>query len=151
MNKLALVFVLIILASTPICCRQRLRPEETAIRLVKESNTFEGGLPVGLTIDAWLKIKGEEVRPIGWSVSKKNDQVYLVGYKYKIFSFREGSGERGFFFEVNLATEVVQNVTERVTREMGSLASPLTNDEDIPAQLLQNWEDKEKILSGGDP
>jgi len=145
------MFVLIFTASFSISCQQRLRPEEKAIRLVEESNTFEGGLPVRLSIDTWLKTKGEEVRPMGWRVTKKDDQVYLVGYKYKIFSFEEGSGESGFFFEVNLSTEAVQNVTQRAAREMSPLAPPLKDEDGISDQLFQEWVEKEKLLSGANP
>ena len=145
------MFVLIITTSPHIGCQQRIRPEEKAIRLVEESNAFEGGLPVRLSIDAWLKMKGNEVRPVGWRATKKEDQIYLVAYKYRIYSFREGSGESGFFFEVNLATEMVQNVTQRVTREMGSLAPPLKDEDGISDQLFQEWVEKEKLLSGANP
>jgi hypothetical protein len=151
MNKRLFTFVLIIAASIPICCQKGLRPEERAIHLVEESRALGGELSVGHAIEAWLKAKGEEIRPIGWTVTKRDDQVYLVGYRYKIFSFEKGSGERGFFFEVNLLTEAVQNVTERVTREMGSLVPPLKDGEEIPDQLLEKWVEKERMLSGAKP
>jgi len=150
MNKIFFTFVIIITALIHISCPQKLSPEEKAIRLVEESQALGGEMSVNLTIDKWLKEKGEEVRPIGWSASKKNDQVYLVSYKYKVYSFREGTGERGFFFEVNLPTEAVRNVTEEVTREMGSLAPPFKKEEEISEQLMQELEEKEKILSGGE-
>ena len=151
MNKRLFTFFLITAASIPVCCQQDLRPEERAIRLVEESRVLGGELSVGHAIEAWLEARGEDVRPIGWTATKKDDQVYLVGYKYKIFSFEKGSGERGFFFEVNLSTKAVQNVTERVTREMGSLAPPLKDGKEIPDQLLQKWVEEEKMLSGADP
>jgi hypothetical protein len=151
MNKAFLTLILIIAASPHFGCQQRLRPEEKAIRLVEESNAFEGGLPVRLSIDNWMEMKGNEVRPMGWEVTQKEDHVYLVAYRYRIYSFREGSGESGFFFEVNLATEEVQNVTQREVREMSSLTPPLKNDKDITKELLDKWENTEKRLSGGDP
>ena len=150
MNKAFFMFVLIFIASFSISCQQRLRPEQEAIRLVEESNAFEGGLPVRSSIDTWLKMKGNEVRPMGWRVTKKEDQIYLVAYRYRIYSFREGSGESGFFFEVNLATEAVQNVTQRVVREMGPLA-PALKEDGISDQLFQEWVEKEKLLSGATP
>ncbi len=145
------MFILIITAFFHIECQQRLRPEERAIKLVEDSQALGGELSVKQIIDKWLKEKGEEVRPMGWSVEKKDDQVYLVGYKYRIFSFQRGSGERGFFFEVNLATEEVQNVTQRKMREMGSLAPPLKDEDDISDQLFQEWVEKEELLSGANP
>ena len=151
MNKAFFLLILIITASPHIGCQQKLRPAERAIRLVEESLALGGELPVGHAIETWLEARGEDVRPIGWTVTKKDDQVYLVGYKYKIYSFEKGSGERGFFFEVNLSTEAVENVTERVTREMGSLAPPLKDGEEIPDQLLQKWVEEERMLSGADP
>ena len=151
MSKAFFMFILIFTASFSISCQQRLRPEEEAIRLVEESNAFEGGLPVRLSIDTWMKIKGNEVRPMGWVVTKKEDQIYFVAYKYRIYSFREGSGESGFFFEVNLATEAVQNVTQRAAREMNPLAPPLKDEDGISDQLFQEWVEKEKLLSGANP
>ena len=142
--------IIIFVASFSISCQQRLQPEEKAIRLVEKSNAFEGSLPVRLSIDNWMKIRGNEVRPMGWVVTKKEDPIYLVVYKYKIYSFREGSGESGFFFEVNLATGAVKNVTQREVREMGSLAPPLRNDKDLPEELLNKWENTERRLSGGE-
>jgi hypothetical protein len=150
-NKAFFIFVLVFTIPLSVSCQQRLRPEEKAIRLVEESNAFEGGLPVKLSIDAWLKIKGNEVRPMGWRVIQKEDQIYLVAYKYRIYSFREGSGESGFFFEVNLATEEVRNVTERMAREMGSLEPPLKDEDGISNQLFQEWVEKEELLSGANP
>jgi hypothetical protein len=151
MNKVFCIFVLIFIASFYISCQKRLRPEEKAIRLVEESNTFEGDLPVRLSIDTWIKLKGNEVRPIGWEVTRKEDQICLVAYKYKIYSFREGSGERGFFFEVNLATEAVRNVTQIMAREIGSLDPPLKDEDGISDQLFQEWVEKENLLSGANP
>lgn len=151
MNKTFFMFVLMITASILVCCKQGLRPEEKAIQLAEESQALGGETTVGRTIETWLKAKGEDVRPIGWSVTKKDDQVYLVAYEYKIYSFRHGSGERGFFFEVDLSTEEVENITEELTRELGSLAPPLRDEETMSDQLLQKWIEKEKVLSGGDP
>ena len=151
MNKALFIFVLIFFAAFSFSCQQRLRPEERAIRLVEESNAFEGGLPVRVSIDAWIKMKENEVRPMGWRVTQKEDQIYLVAYKYRIYSFREGSGESGFFFEVNLATEKVQNVTQKEAREMGSLSPPLKDEDGISDQLFQEWVEKEELLSGANP
>lgn len=150
-NKAFFIFILIFTASFSISCQQRLRSEERAIRLVEDSQALGGDLSVKQTIDKWLKEKGKEVRPMGWVVTKKEDQIYLVGYKYRIYSFREGSGESGFFFEVNLATDAVQNVTQRAAREMGPLAPPLKDEDGISDQLFQEWVEKEKLLSGANP
>jgi hypothetical protein len=151
MNKALLVLFLMITSSIPICCQQRLWPEEKAIRLVEDSQALGGESSVKLTIDNWLKEKGAEVQPIGWRVTKKEDQIYFVIYKYRIYSFKEGSGERGFFFEVNLATEAVENVTRKLLREMGPLAPPLKNEDGISRQLFQEWVEKDKLLSGANP
>jgi hypothetical protein len=151
MKKVPFMAILIITASLHIGCQQRLRPEEKAIRLVEDSQALGGELSVELAIDRWLKEKGENIRPLGWIVTKKKNQIYLVAYKYRIYSFKEGSGESGFFFEVNLATEEVQNVTQRATREMGPLAPPLKDEDAISDQLFKEWVEKEKLLSGDSP
>ena len=151
MKKIPFMVILIITASLYIGCQQRLRPEERAIRLVEDSKALGGELSVKLTFDKWFEEKGEEVRPSGWTVSEKEDQIYLVAYKFRVYSFSEGSGESGFFFEVNLATETVRNVTQRVLREIGPLSPPLKDEGGISEQLFQEWVEKEELLSGANP
>lgn len=150
-TRISLLSVLIVTALFAMSCSRKFSPEEKAIKLVEESRALAGDLSVKLTIEKWLKEKGEEVKPIGWKVSKKNDQVYLVSYKYKIYSFREGTGERGFFFEVDLNSGSVRNVTRRFTRKLDPLASPFEKEEEISEKLMQKIREKEETLPGSTP
>jgi len=131
-------------------CSREIPPEEKAIRLVEESQALVSGLSVKMTIDNWLEERGDKVKPIGWAVHKKKDQVYLVSYTYNVYSFGEGTGERGFFFEANLATGVVLNVTKDFVQEMGFL-SPSFKEEEVREKLMQKFEDERKLLSGDEP
>jgi hypothetical protein len=151
MNKLFLIFVLIITSFMMVGCSQELPPEEKALKLVKASQALGGDQSVKLTLNSWLKERGEEVRPIGWHVRKEHDEVYLVSYKYKIYSFKEGTGERGFFFEVNVDSGSVRNMTKEVTGKMGSLSSSFKKEQEISDQLMKKLGEEEKMLSGGEP
>jgi hypothetical protein len=118
---------------------------------VEESQALGGKQSVKLVLDKWLKERGEEIKPIGWQVSKEHDEVYLVSYMYKVYSFREGTGERGFFFEVDVDSGSVRNVTKEVTRKMGSLSPSFRKEGEISEQLMKKLGEEEKMLSGGEP
>jgi len=118
---------------------------------VEESQALGGNQSVKLALDKWLKERGEEIKPIGWRVSKEHDEVYLVSYMYKVYSFREGTGERGFFFEVDVDSGSVRNVTKEVTRKMGSLSPSFRKEGEISEQLMKKLGEEEKMLSGGEP
>ncbi len=79
---------------------KRRSPEDQALQLVKKSY---GETPYKLTLQM---MKGE-LRIIGWRVRRIDDQVYLVSY-----TFDDGSGSRGWFWEVNLIGDIVRNVNE---------------------------------------
>ena len=148
MDKTLLTSLLVSLALIVTGCPKKLTQEEKAIRLVKESETLGGNTTVRLRLDQWLEEQGDRVRPIGWNVTQKSDQVYLVSYKYRVYSFGEGTGERGFFFEVNLDTEAVRNVTKEVARKMVPLSLPFKDEKQIPEKLMQQLEEESKMFSG---
>ena len=151
MNRLLLIFLLIISVLMITSCAKELPSEERALKLVEESKALGGNKSVKRTLDKWLKESGEEIKPIGWHVSKEHDAVYLVSYKYKVYSFREGTGERGFFFEVDLNSGSVRNVTKEVTQKMGSLSPSFAKEGEISEQLMKKLGEEEKMLSGGEP
>ena len=132
-------------------CSRELPPEEKALKLVEASQALGGDQSVKLTLNSWLKERGEEVRPIGWHVSKEHDEVYLVSYKYKIYSFKEGMGERGFFFEVDVDSGSVRNVTKEVTGKMDSLSPSFKKEGEISEQLMKKLGEEEKMFSGEEP
>ena len=151
MKKAFVFFILSTLAPLIMTgCSREIPPEEKAIRLVEASQALGGSLSVKMTIDNWLAERGDKVKPIGWAVHKKQDHVYLVSYTYNVYSFREGTGERGFFFEANLATGAVRNVTKDFVREMGPL-SPSLKEGEVREKLMQRFEDEQKLLSGDEP
>jgi hypothetical protein len=129
-------------------CSREVPPEEKALRLAEESQVLGGNQSVKLTLNNWLEERGEEIKPIGWGVSKKHDQVYMVSYKYKIYSFKKGTGERGFFFEVDLGSGSVRNVTKEVMQKMGSLSPSFRGEEEISEQLMKKLGEDEKMVSG---
>ena len=152
MKKALLISMISTLAFVMVTgCSREMPPEEKAIRLVEESQALGGNLSVKTSIDNWLEERGDKVRPIGWAAHKKEDQVYLVSYTYNVYSFREGTGERGFFFEANLATGAVRNVTKDFVREMGSLSPSFKEEEEVREKLMEKFGDDQKLLSGDEP
>ena len=151
MNKLFFIFVLAICVLMIASCSKELSPEEKALKLVKKSQALGGNQSVKRALDKWLKERGEEIKPIGWQVGKERDDVYLVSYMYKVHSFQEGAGERGFFFEVDVDSGSVRNVTKEVTQKMGSLSPSFRKEEEISQQLMKTLGEEEKMLSGGEP
>jgi hypothetical protein len=79
--------------------------EKEAINMVKYSKVL-GYLNVETTIRNWLKeIKGN-LEIIGWKGAKISEQTYLVSYTYD-----DGSGVKGYYFDVNLKGKIVRKVT----------------------------------------
>ena len=146
MGKLKIICVMIIEAAIIISgCQRDLSPKERAFELVKNSNVINKDLPVKKVIEEWLKENKNEVKPIGWKVSKKDDQVYLVSYHYKTYSFNKGSGERVFSFQVDLDTGVVKDVTKEMEKRMMPLAKPFQDENEISEELLNKLSEGEEI------
>ena len=142
MNKLIWISITTISILSTIGCQRNLPPKQKAFELVKNSNVINKALPVKRVIQEWLKENKDEVKPIGWKVSKKDGRVYLVSYHYTIYSFNEGSGERVFSFEVDLDTEIVKDVTKEVEKRMIPLEKAFRDENEISEELL-------KSLNGG--
>ena len=72
-----------------------------------------------------------DIKPIGWEVNKIGDNLYLVNYKYNIYSFEEGTGERGFFFRVDLKDGLVSDVTDQYLQQMKPLSKAYKDEKEI--------------------
>ena len=139
MNNLLFSVVLIIVSLAVIGCSQK-SPEYKAIEMTKKSYALGGSLTVERTIQDWLKEKKDEVKPIGWEASRKNEQIYLVSYTFEIYSFTEGVGERGYFFEANIAAEVVHNITSEYERDRKHLSPAFKDEKELFEELLRKDE-----------
>ena len=113
-------------------CSENRRPEKRALELVVDSYALDEDKPVYRFIKEFLNQKGDDVKPIGWYVEKTSDSEFLVSYKYRIYSFKEGIGEKGFFFEVNLNNESVIDRTNEYLEKM----KPLSKTYKISSSLL---------------
>jgi hypothetical protein len=80
-------------------------PVIRAIGLAKNSHAFGGYLTVESQIKDWLADKKGGLKIYGWEAKKVDDQKYLVSY-----TFDQGSGRVGYFFEVNLVANIVRKV-----------------------------------------
>jgi hypothetical protein len=117
-------------------CSGNAPPEKRALELAKDSYALDGDKPAYRIIEEFTRRKGDDVKPIGWEVEKKADNKYLVSFKYKIYSFNEGVGERGFFFEVDLDNGSVTDKTEEILENMKPLSSAYKNEKEIFREMI---------------
>ncbi len=94
-----------------IGCSDNTPPEQNALDLVKNSHIVNKDLSVDRVIKDFIGEKGDDIKPLCWRAEKMTDNRYLVSYKYSLHSFKEGVGERGFFFDVDLAEN---SVTDKI-------------------------------------
>jgi len=95
------------LIKSPISSNKSFTYEDKAIELVKNSYALGLNSKVDSKIKSWLKdIKGN-LKIYGWDAIKQDEQIYLVSY-----TFDEGSGIVGYYFEVNLLAEIVRSITD---------------------------------------
>ena len=82
-----------------------LPPEERALNMAKSAFTLGKAHKVDDAIRMMLQAKKGVLKISGWKAEKKGENIYVVSY-----IFKDGSGENGFFFEVNLRAEIVRSV-----------------------------------------
>lgn len=80
-------------------------PESKAIDLARKSLALGYHHTVDSAIRRMLERKKGDLVIRGWGAEKKGDETYLVSFVYN-----DKSGENGFFFEVNLAAEIVRSI-----------------------------------------
>jgi hypothetical protein len=112
-------------------CADNTSPEQKALDLAINSHVVNKDLSVDRVIKDFIKEKGDDVKPLGWSVEKIADKRYLVSYKYSLHSFSEGIGERGFFFEVDLTDSSVTDKTIEYTKKLPPLTKAYSNEKEI--------------------
>jgi hypothetical protein len=139
------IFMIILFALFFASCSQGLSPEKKALALVLESHALGDNLSVDEVIDKMTREGGENIRPLGWDVSRIEGGIYLVSYMYNIYSFQEGTGRRGFFFEVDLKDGSVRNVTEEYLKKISPLSKPYKDEKEIIEKFR---EDSETAISG---
>lgn len=89
-----------------------LTPEkEAAINLTRNANIF-GGVSVDAELRKTLGRTKGYLKIIGWVAEMVNEQTYLVSYSYI-----DGSGAKGWFFEVNLNGGIVRKVQGDIVLE----------------------------------
>jgi hypothetical protein len=130
---LLLIFLLMFSAS----CRNDLTPKQKALDLAKKT-VMEDGLSAENHIKKMIEDGGNDIKPQGWDIEKIEDQIFIVKYKYKIYSFEKGIGEQGYFFQVDLKKNEVVDVTDQYLQRMAPLSKPFKNEEEIDKSLFKN-------------
>lgn len=121
-------------------CSRGNSPEHRALDLVRESHAIDDDMSVYQSIDRLLKGEKEEIKVIGWDAQKLSQKKYLVSYRYNIYSFARGTGEMGFFFEVDLADGSVKNITEKYLDQLKPLSKAYNGEEAIVEELIDKAE-----------
>jgi len=138
----------VLFAILDVGCSQDLSPEHEALELVQNSYALGGDLPVVLHIKKRMEDQKDDVREIGWEVTRKDKDTYLISYIFRIYSFSRGVGERGYFFEVDLRSEEVRDVTNEKILMMKPLSANYKDDKDIFDESVKKIEGlKESGLS----
>ena len=127
----------ILTVSLVIGCADNRSPEQKALELVIDSRAIDSEMTVGEYIERFREEKGDEIKPLGWSVENSGDQKYLAVYEYKIFSFDRGAGDMGFYFEADLKTGSVKNVTDEHQKEQ-KLEETYSGEKEIVDELIDD-------------
>ena len=145
MNRISLMTISIIVFAF-FSCSQGKSPEEQALEMVIKSNALSGDSSVDQKIKNWLSKEKDDIKPIGWKVSKSSTQEYLVSYLYKVYSFDQGSGERGYFFKVNLNDGSVVNITDDFERNLKPLSKPFKDEKEISEAFIKSIESSDETI-----
>jgi hypothetical protein len=138
-------FLIVLFSLFFVCCSKGLSPEKKALGLVLKSHALGGDLSVDDEIDKMIREGGDNIKHLGWDISSIEGGIYLVSYRYDIYSFQEGTGRRGYFFEVDLKDGSVRNVTEEYLKKMSPLSKPYKSEKEIIEKFR---EESETVLSG---
>lgn len=79
---------------------------QQAVELVKKSHILDRVLPVEAIVRKWSETNVGKMQVIGWQSKKMGKGVYIVSY-----TASDGLNTKGFYFEVNLDTGVVRDVS----------------------------------------
>ena len=146
--KKRILFILIISITCLFWgCSESIPPERQAVKIVKDSHVISKDLSVSRYIDEYVRQKGDDVKPFGWSVEKLSEEKYFVSYKYQIFRFNEGAGEKGFFFEVNIDDESVIDKTGEYLEKLKPLSSVYDSEKEIFKEII-NEDSVTSVLPG---
>jgi hypothetical protein len=139
-------FIIIVIFSSCflIGCSNDPPPEKRALKIVMDSSVLDEDKSVYRFIREFIDQKGDDVKPIGWNVERKPDNKYLVSYKYKLYSFNEGIGEKGFFFEVDLDNESVTDRTKEYLEKMKPLSNAYKSEKELFKEIV-NGEDSTMV------
>lgn len=148
MKKLLFGFAWIVyFMSSIVGCSEHQSPEEKAITLVKESQALKFGVSVNDMIETLLKERDNEIRPIGWEAKLVGNHRYIISYTYKIYSFDKGVGNGGYYFDVDLNSGSVRNVTKKYEEDFKSLVPAFKDEKEIVEEFLEHAEKPEQDLS----
>ncbi len=124
------ILLMILLAGVSAGCGGDLTPEQKALDLAKKF-VMSDGLSAEKNIDNLIRSGGNDIKPLGWDVEEIENQVFLVKYRYNLYSLEMGIGERGYFFRVDLKNTAVADVTDQYIKRMAPLSKPYRNEEEI--------------------
>lgn len=81
----------------------------------------------------------------GLGGEKKANHKYLISYKYRLFSFEEGAGEKGSFFKVDLDDKSVIDRTKEYLEKMDPFKNAYKSETEIFKELI-NEDDSTNVV-----
>jgi hypothetical protein len=142
-KKLLQVLVLGILLT--VGCTDNAPPEQRAIELARGSTALGGGMTVASTLEKRIQESRGDWKPIGWGAEKRQDGKWIVSYRFKVFSFEQGAGERAYRFEVDLEKESVRDVTGEWTEAGGPLLPAFRDEKEVASELVKTLREDELV------
>ncbi len=134
------ILLLIFCASFLSGCSENFSPEKRALEIAGDSHVLDSDKTVSRFIRDYIEQKGDNAKPVGWNSERQGNNKYLVSYKYQLYSFNEGIGEKGFFFEVNLDDESVIDRTREYLEKMKPLSKAYASEKDIFKEVINESE-----------
>ncbi len=137
-HKIIFIFIFIFFFTVLSGCSRDIAPVEKAIEIVKRSHSIIKETSVDQYLKTLLKENGDDIRPVGWFCKKIMDSRYIVSYKYTLYSFDQGTGEKGYFFEVNLDDNSVKDVTSEYQKQLKPLLPSASSEKELAEILIDD-------------
>jgi hypothetical protein len=129
-------------------CTEKMSPEQRAIALTKESWALGDAMTVAETLDKKIQESRGDWKPIGWQAKKQQDGRWTVNYRFKVFSFDQGAGERAYYFQVDLEKGSVEDVTSRWQEAEGPLLPAFRDEKEVASALVKDLREEELASPG---
>jgi hypothetical protein len=129
-------------------CTEKMSPEQRAIELTKGSWALGDGMTVAETLDKRIQVSRGDWKPMGWQAKKQQDGRWIVSYRFKVFTFDQGAGERAYYFQVDLEKEAVRDVTSDWNETVAAPLPAFKDEKEVASEFVNSLREEELFSSG---